>query len=155
MKEKKLRKLRRLTPKPAALVLLGIGVVLIAVCAPLAAHYSSKTGAWFDVATRHEAAYRDALKEETAHSSAPVDLARVESLATDRTWSSRYDLPSTTSNQRTANIIGMFGVLGFFLFIAGIVVYARGIRAAKVVVEDVPEELPAPEVGAGEKADGG
>lgn len=110
-----------------ALVLLAVGVLLMLVCGFTAAHYSNRAATqWFDEASRYRAAYEDTMQSVLSQTGESPDgitaetLAETEKAAKDKTWSADYDPPGGGRDQRTANVVGMFGVLGLFVFIGGL-----------------------------------
>jgi hypothetical protein len=120
-------RLRRKLPSLSAGIVL-LGIALMAVCAPLAAHYSREAAAaWFNESARRKAAYRDVVREEessTGRTPAQFtagEMRAVEKNVEEEIWSASYDPRSSTYNQGIANALGLSGVAGFFLFAAGVV----------------------------------
>lgn len=112
---------------PAITVALALaGIALMAICGPLAAHYSRKAAAaWFNDSARRKAAYSDAVKAEESSTGkkllqfTPEELTAVGKVVNDRIWSASYDPKPSTADQGTANTLGLLGVSGFFLFVGG------------------------------------
>lgn len=107
------------TPLIAAIV---AGIAIMAFCCPLAAHFSRQAAsAWMKETGRFDAAYSDAVKAagqgagQKSGGLSKADLERAARSARKNIWSDAYDPEGSTRDQRKANVIGLFGVLGFFL----------------------------------------
>jgi hypothetical protein len=93
----------------------------------LAAHYSRRAaGAWFDDSSRRSVAYMDVVEAEGPRPDirllkpGPEEIAALEQEVDDRTWSAACDPESSNRDQSAANVLGLAGIIGFFLFTGGI-----------------------------------